>query len=290
MERLRLVILIILVIFIVLILFFSIRKINKEKSIEKIEEKKKEEMKINETNLTKINNVTLITVFDNYQHDPELKTGWGFGCIIKTKNKNILFDTGSDSETLLSNMEKMNIKPEEIDIVVLSHVHGDHIGGLSGFLEKNSNVTVFIPASFSRSFKEEIKQTEATVVEVSKEKEIEKGIYSTGELGTWIKEQSLVINTSKGIVVLTGCAHPGIVNIVKKAKEITNQEVYLVIGGFHLSGTDDSDIKRIINSFKEIGVKKAAPCHCSGDRCRELFEQEYKDDFIENGVGKIIEI
>jgi 7,8-dihydropterin-6-yl-methyl-4-(beta-D-ribofuranosyl)aminobenzene 5'-phosphate synthase len=251
--------------------------------------KKAEEKMANLTNLT-LTNITLITIYDNYQFDSELKTGWGFGCVIKTNDKNILFDTGSDSETLLSNMEKLKIKPEEIDIVVLSHIHGDHVGGLSGFLEKNSNVSVFVPSSFSKSFKNEIKETGAMVVEISKEKQIEEGIYSTGELGTWIKEQSLFVNTNKGLIVITGCAHPGIVNIIKKVKELTGQEIYLVIGGFHLTGTDDSELKSIINSFRELDIKKVAPCHCSGDRCRELFKEEYKDDFIANGVGKIIEI
>ena len=247
-------------------------------------------MPANMINITNVTNISLITVYDNYQHNSELKIGFGFGCVIKTKDKNILFDTGSESLTLIGNMEKLGIKPEEINIIVLSHIHGDHVGGLFGFLEKNSNVTVFILDSFPKSFKNEIKQMGALIVEVNREIEIEKGIYSTGELGILIKEQSLIINTKKGLVIVTGCAHPGIVNIIQRAKELTNKEVYLVIGGFHLSGASDSELKNIIESFRELNVKKVAPCHCSGDRCRELFKQEYKNDFILNGVGKIIEI
>jgi 7,8-dihydropterin-6-yl-methyl-4-(beta-D-ribofuranosyl)aminobenzene 5'-phosphate synthase len=64
----------------------------------------------------------------------------------------------------------------------------------------------------------------------------------------------------------------------------------LVIGGFHLGGAGDSKLRDIIKSFRELGVKKAAPCHCSGDRTRELFKEEYGEDFIANGVGMIIEI
>ncbi|MCK4428210.1 MAG: MBL fold metallo-hydrolase, partial [candidate division Zixibacteria bacterium] len=96
--------------------------------------------------------------------------------------------------------------------------------------------------------------------------------------------------TEKGLVVITGCAHPGIVEILREAKKITNEDIYLVLGGFHLGGVGDSKLRDIIKSFRELGVKKAAPCHCSGDRTRELFKEEYGDDFIANGVGKIIEI
>lgn len=108
-------------------------------------------------------------------------------------------------------------------------------------------------------------------------------------MGTWIKEQSLVLNTEKGLVVITGCAHPGVVNIAKKAKQILpDKNIYLVMGGFHLSGASDSELRSIIKGFRDIGVQKVAPSHCSGDRCRELFKEEYKQDYIESGVGKII--
>ncbi len=275
-------IIIITIILTTIILLLGVRKIIKENiSVREVKML---------SNITKVSNVTLVTIYDNYQSNPDLQTGWGFGCVVRLKDKTILFDTGADSETLLSNMEKLKIKPEEIDIVVLSHIHWDHVGGLAGFLEKNSNVTVYAPVSFPKSFKEEINQTGASVVEVGKEIEIEKGIFSTGELGTWIKEQSLVINSEKGLVIITGCSHPGIVKIVKRAKEITGKEVYLVIGGFHLSGARDSELKRIINDFRGLEVKKVAPCHCSGDRTRQLFSEEYKTNYIENGVGKIIQI
>jgi len=244
------------------------------------------------SNITKLKNVTLITVYDNYQSNPALQTGHGFGCLIKTNNKTLLFDTGADSETLLSNMEKLNIDMSKIDSVILSHEHYDHIGGMNGFLEKNNKVKVYVPKSFPQSFKEEVKTTGANVVEVSEATKICDGIYSTGELETniGIKEQSLIIATEKGLVIITGCSHPGIVNIVEKAKELTEESIYLVLGGFHLSGASDSELRGIINDFRELEVEKVTPCHCSGERCRELFEEKYGDDFIANGIGKIIEI
>jgi len=217
--------------------------------------------------------ISIITVYDNYSADSRLKTAHGFSTFITLREKNILFDTGADSETLLNNIDKMAIDPKKIDFVFISHLHGDHTGGLPGILKINPDLTVYKPDSFSKST------------------EITNKVWTTGPLGTSIIEQSLIINFEQGLIIITGCAHPGIVNIIKKAKEMfPDQIVNLVIGGFHLSGASDSELQSIINDFKNLGVKKVAPCHCSGDKCRELFRAEYKENFIENGVGKIIEI
>ncbi len=234
--------------------------------------------------------ITLITLYDNYQHDPDLKTGWGFSCLVKVGDKNILFDTGADSPTLLDNMKKLKIDPKDINMIVLSHIHGDHTGGLRGILKMNSDLTVYLPKSSPNDFKKGVESYKAKVVEVGDPILITESVSSTGELGTWIKEQSLIVKTKEGLAVITGCAHPGIVEILEEVKKLTGEDIYLVLGGFHLGGESDSKLKEIIKSFRELGVKKAAPCHCSGDRTRELFKEEYKEDFISNGVGKVIEI
>jgi len=98
------------------------------------------------------------------------------------------------------------------------------------------------------------------------------------------------INTRKGLVVITGCAHPGIVDIVRRAKEIIKTNVYLVMGGFHLKGMSERQIDGIVEGFKREGVEKVGACHCSGDLARKIFEKAYHKDSIRVGVGKIIEI
>jgi 7,8-dihydropterin-6-yl-methyl-4-(beta-D-ribofuranosyl)aminobenzene 5'-phosphate synthase len=235
-------------------------------------------------------NVTITIIYDNNEYDKRLKTAWGFSCLVELEDKKILFDTGSDSPTLLSNMKKLEIDPKKLDIIVLSHIHGDHTGGLTGVLKINPDVIVYIPKSFPDSFKDDIKLYGATFVEVTDPTKIFDGTLTTGELGTWIKEQSLIIKTEKGLVVITGCAHPGIVNIVKKAKELAKENVYLVLGGFHLGGASDQEIRNIVGSFRDLGLKKVAPCHCTGDRAISLFEEEYGNNFVKAGVGKIIEV
>jgi len=236
------------------------------------------------------NDLSITIVYDNNPYGKNLETRWGFSCYVKGPEKTILFDVGGEGAVLLENMKKLGIDPKRVDIIVLSHIHYDHIGGLSDFLKVNPEVTVYMPRSLPRSVKDIVTKAGAKLVEVHKEIKICKDVYSTGELGSFIKEQSLIIKTSKGSVVITGCAHPGIVDIVKKAKEMHKTDVYLALGGFHLCWMNTWQIKGIIKGVKEQKVKKVAPCHCSGDLARKHFEKTYGKNFILSGAGKKITI
>lgn len=242
------------------------------------------------TSLAFAKDLNLTLLYDNNPYNEELETRWGFSCLVEGLEKTILFDVGGEGSVLLKNMKRLEIAPEIIDIIVLSHIHYDHIGGLFNFLEENCEVCVYLPRSFPRSIKDNVKEAGAELVEVHSSIEICENAYSTGELGRWIKEQSLIIKTSKGLIVITGCAHPGIVKIVEKAKEALKTNVYLVLGGFHLSGMTGLKIKGKVNGMKKEEVKKVAPCHCSGDLARELFEKAYGKDFICAGVWKKIKV
>ena len=234
--------------------------------------------------------VTITVVYDNNEYNPELETAWGFSCLIEKENITILFDSGGKGKILLSNMNRLKLDPQQVQIVVLSHIHNDHVGGLEAFLEQNSNVTVYLPHSFPDAFKNKVRKYGAKIINVNKPIKICQNVYSTGEMGTEIKEESLIINTQKGLIIITGCAHPGIIDIVRRAKEIMKTNVYLVMGGFHMKGMSEREIDEIVKGFKKEGVEKVGPCHCSGDLARTIFEKAYHKDFIRVGVGKIIEI
>jgi len=242
------------------------------------------------TPLRSYEKMTLTIVYDNNEYDERLETAWGFSCLVEGLEKTILFDTGGDSRMLLSNMRKLGYNPQDVEVIVISHIHYDHLGGLAGFLEKNHCLTVYLPKSLPKSIKKTVRDLGADLVEVHDPVKICENTYSTGELGTWIKEQSLVVETAKGLVVITGCAHPGIVNIVQKAKELLKDNVYLVLGGFHLCWMNAFQIKGIVNGVNKEGVEMVAPCHCSGDLARSAFQKVYGKNFIRVGVGRRLEI
>ena len=228
----------------------------------------------------------IAVVYDNRSLRHELSPAWGFSCLVDDE---LLFDTGGDGPRLLSNVGQMGLEVGRIKSVVLSHAHGDHTGGLGGILAVNKGITVYLPRSFRNRFKEQVK-AHARVVEVHEPMEIAEGIYTTGEMGRGLVEQSLVLATNQGLVVVTGCAHPGIVGMLHRAKQISGNGVYLAIGGFHLSVVNRRKIEDIIAEFRRLGVQKVAPCHCTGSRAMEMFAAEYGDDFIKAGVGMVLDI
>ena len=232
---------------------------------------------------------TITILYDNNSSRADLAPGWGFSCLVKGEEKTILFDTGGDGAVLLANMRKLEIDQSSIDIVVLSHAHGDHTGGLERLLTVNRHLTVFLPQCFPAEYKKGLRRSGISFVEVQGFTKICKHVYTTGELGTLIKEQSLIIQTGHGIVVITGCAHPGIIEIIKAAKQFMRVDtVLLALGGFHLLGKSKEELEEIVATFKQEGVRFVAPCHCSGDSARHLFARQYRQYYVDVGVGSVI--
>ena len=238
-----------------------------------------------------LENITITVVYDNNPYRMDLGTPTGvFPAFCKGPEKTILFDTGGDGTLLLGNMRTLGISPSEIDLVVLSHIHGDHVGGLFRFLRENSKVTVLLPKSFPEEFKDKIRALKTTVVEISEAARICPDVYSTGELGTFLEEQALVADTDGGLIIITGCAHPGIVHVVEKAKYMISKDVLLVLGGFHLQGACQSEIERIASRLKALDVGYVGPCHCSGDLARALFQKAWGRSFLAVGAGRVITV
>ncbi len=229
--------------------------------------------------------VKITIIFDNYPHNAELKTEWGFSCLIEGFENALLFDTGGDGKILLDNMKNLGIDPNKIDKLLISHDHWDHTGGLQSFLEKKSDIDVYMLPSFSNGIKDIVRSKGAHLVESHTAEKLCSHIHTSGTLGKTIKEQSIIIETQKGLVIITGCAHPGIIHIIENAQKCFNQRINMVFGGFHLGSYTDSVLKNIIAQFRRLKVENAGPCHFSGDRCRKLFVNEYKNNFLNIGVG-----
>lgn len=211
--------------------------------------------------------VKITIIYDNKSFKDGLKADWGFSCFVEAHGRRILFDTGAKGQILLENMEKLGIESTMIDEIIISHPHWDHIGGLQDFLKRNS-VKVYVPESCQTP------ENAKEVIRVKGPLEIHENIFSTGELEGI--EQSLVVRTENGLVVIVGCSHPGIETILKAASQFG--KVRALIGGLH--GFKDFDIIQ--------DLELVCPTHCT--KFKSEIESLYPGKYTEGGAGRIIEI
>ncbi len=208
-------------------------------------------------------------IYDNKVVRPGLRADHGYACLVEAESTPaILFDTGARGSILKHNMAALGVDPGSIGTVVISHRHSDHTGGLSDVIKASKDVEVFLPESIMTGI------AARRVTRVRGPLEISPSVYSTGELSGI--EQSLVLAAGKGLVVLVGCAHSGLDNILRVASGFG--EVWGVIGGFH--GFQDF---HLLDSLSLI-----CPCHCTV--YREEIVRLCGERYRKCGVGTVIEL
>ncbi|HPQ67564.1 MAG TPA: MBL fold metallo-hydrolase [bacterium] len=238
----------------------------------------------------KIEKLSITILYDNNPGQAGLATDWGFSCLIRADERVLLFDTGGDGTLLLANMKKLGVDPAQVKTVMLSHHHRDHVGGLDDFLARQADADVYYPATMGEGFAERIRRTGARPVAVTASTMIAPGLYTTGVMGAEIPEQALVVDTPTGSVVVAGCAHSGIVTMVEKARTIVPGPVRLALGGFHLFRMNEAQQRKIAVDLQAAGVQKIAPCHCSGDKARDVFKLVFGDNYLAVGVGSRLDL
>ncbi len=206
-------------------------------------------------------------VYDNESAQEYLTADWGFACVIEAYGRKILFDTGASGKILLDNMRKLKIDIESIDEIFISHNHWDHTGGLAELLTIHP-FTVYLPTSC------EVNDSKSNMVFIDKPACLHEKFFTTGELQN--VEQSLVIKTEEGLVIIVGCSHSGIENILESASSFGKP--IALIGGLH-------DFEKY-DLLKDLNFVCATHCTRHKKEIEELYPQKY----MPGGVGKVIEV
>jgi len=231
--------------------------------------------------------VTVTYLYDNTTAAPGTKADWGFACLVETNGRRVLFDTGANPEVLRTNLAVLKIDTANLDALVFSHDHSDHTAGVGG-LGPRPGLPTFFPASFSEATRAVFARQQLKAVPVTTSAEVVPGVATTGQFGTAIPEEALVVDTDQGLVVIFGCAHPGVVEMLRGISRARNRPFHLVLGGFHLLQTPADRVAQIVADFKAMQVAYVGATHCTGEAAIKAFRAAYGAHFVDGGVGRVV--
>jgi len=264
-------------------------------------------------------------LYDAFGNSENLKKDWGFSVLIEYAGKKILFDTGNNSQIFAANARALDVDLKDLDFVVISHRHGDHTSGLNHLLKVNPKVKIYAPAELfgvfgSRLPKGFYKSVDtlpenmryfdggepeaiptgspwlgANFVLVDTKVEVAPGIFIiptvsnvTGTLE--LRELTLGVNTPHGLVLVVGCSHPGVEEILSAASAV-NSHVHMLLGGFHLVKTPDAEIERLANALHDKWkIDRIAPGHCTGEPAFAKLKQVFGPSYLYVGLGSHVDI
>lgn len=268
---------------------------------------------------------TRITIlFDAFGKQSDLKKDWGYAALVEHHGQRILFDTGNDSELLRHNVEVLGVDLRNLDLVVISHRHGDHTDGLRYLLSINPHVRVFVPDDeyfggptpriffdnavdslppHMRYFDGRVPDTvphgspwkHANLQRVSGEVQVAPGVrivrnISRGRLFTETPELSLVLESPQGQILLVGCSHPGIEEVLESI-QASSRPVRLLVGGLHWLALPKAEIERLARALRtRWNVASVAPGHCTGEVGFSVLSRAYGKEYVPAGLGTIIEL
>ncbi len=262
----------------------------------------------------------ITVLYDAFGKDGTMTRDWGYAALVEINGKRILFDTGDDPGILAKNVKAKGVDLTRLDFVVLSHRHSDHVGGLPFLQSVNPKVKIYapkenfgvfgsdLPSTFYRkddSLPAEMRYYGGTPPEtmkfgtafpganiqlIDKTTEVSPGItlialVSDAPGTKELKELSLAIDTPDGMVLVVGCAHPGIEAIVAEAAKI-NPHIHFIAGGFHLVVAQDPAIAKVVTALRDTyKVDYIAPGHCTGEPTFALLKKAFGDRYLYAGLG-----
>lgn len=237
-----------------------------------------------QTTYSQTNN-SIIVVYNNMESENNLRCDWGYSAWIEFDDEIVLFDSGTKPEILQQNLNKLNLNPVKISTVAISHNHYDHIGGLESVLSKvKKNTNVYLPVDSDLNLKENF--PDINIIVNTKYQKITENVWLTKVFQNNVQEQAMVIENDNKIIVITGCAHPGIVEMCASVKSnFPNKKLELVTGGFHLRQSSNNEVVKISDQLKKLGVEKIAPSHCTGDNSIAVFKERWQENFLQLNLG-----
>jgi len=266
----------------------------------------------------------ITVLYDVFGSQPALEKDWGYSAFIEYQGKRILFDTGNNPGILERNAKAKGIDLTKLDFVVMSHRHGDHMGGLAYVLRVNPHVKIYAPkdnagvygdvwpGSFYRqdsslppeqryfagqppdSFRLGSAWPGADFQLVEQSTDIAPGIHLialvSDKPGTLeLRELSMAVDTPSGLVIVVGCSHPGIDRIVQAATAI-NPRIHMIAGGLHLVTASDADIRKVVTALHDgFKVEYIAPGHCTGEPAFAALKQAFGDKYVYAGLGRTVD-